>query len=136
MIPKETLTALLVEIHQSIEESSRSVLESIGDPGATPEVHYPPNGELTVAEQEALRSLHLSEFARSGLAKLVKDAAASSFFRFFTLVDGVADPPMFLNGERVFENVWLGVSLVPKIKGEDMLHDEFYESFWAYKKPG
>ena len=43
-------------------------------------------------------------------------------------------PPQVQNGERVFEETWHGLSLVPKVEEhEEMLHDEFYESYWAYK---
>ena len=134
MIDRAILTALLTEIHSSIEESATAALQSVGDQNATPRVLYPPNAELTVAEREALQALRLSDAARSGLLKLVKDAAAYPFFHFFSLMDGVADPPQVQNGERVYEKVWYGVSLVPKVEEHaEMLHDEFYESYWAYK---
>jgi hypothetical protein len=134
MISKATRTALLVEIHRSIEDSAASAMQSVGASDATPQVTYPPNGELTAAESEALRALRLSDAARSGLLKLMKDAAAYPFFHFFSLLDGVADPPEAVNGERVFEDIWHGLTWVTKTEDEEMLHDAFYESYWAFKQ--
>jgi hypothetical protein len=136
MMGRVTLNALLAEIHRSIEESAAAALQSIGDHNTAPRVSYPPNAELTPAESEALQGLRLSVAARSGLLKLVKDATAYPFFHFFSLLDGVVDPPQVFNGERVFGEAWYGLSLAPKgEQHEEMLHDEFYESYWAYKKP-
>ncbi len=134
MISNATRTALLVEIHRSIAESAALALREVGDPNSVPRVTYPPNGELTPAECEALQALRLTDAARSGLLKLVQDAAAYPFFHFFSLVDGVTDPPEMVNGERVFEKVWLGLSLVPKSEDEEMLHDKFYGSYWSYRE--
>jgi hypothetical protein len=134
MVGKATRTALLVEIHRSIEESAASAVQRIGDPEVTPQVNYPPNGELTAAEREALHTLRLTDAARSGLLKLVKDAAAYPFFHFFSLLDGVADPPETFDDERVYEKVWQGLSLVPKTEDEEMLHDDFFESYWSYRQ--
>jgi hypothetical protein len=44
------------------------------------------------------------------------------------MMDGVADPEADVGD-------WPGVTLASKGEDdEDMLHDEFYESWWDYKK--
>jgi hypothetical protein len=48
--------------------------------------------QLSTAEIEAIVGMTLSSEARSGLEKLIADASASAFFRFFCLPDGVGDP--------------------------------------------
>lgn len=88
---------------------------------------YPPGGELTEAEHTALRTLVISPGARSALEKLVADACGWPVFHLFSLMDGVADPEADV-GE------WWGVTLESKREGDDdMLHDQFMESYWTYK---
>lgn len=138
MIDPKVVQALLVEVHHAIAESAATTVERLGDPSARQSVIYPPNGELTLAEVEALKGLRLSAAARTGLRKVIADAAAHPFFHLFCLMDGVADPPQVLNGEQVFDRAWTGVSLSPKSdEHEDMLHDAFYETYWAaaFKRP-
>src|SRR5689334_9834186 len=127
MISETTRTAILAEAHRAISESASAAVAKLGSPAATPDVLYPPNESLTPGEREALRNLQLCDEARSGLSKVIRDCAAGAFFEFFCIMDGVADPPQFLNGEQVYQKVWVGVGLASKGGNafEPMLHDEF-----------
>ena len=135
MIDPKIQTALLVELHRSIAQAASRTVNSLGNPDASPDLGYPPNEELTFYEREALRSLKLSDHARTGLAKMVGSASADAVFHFFSVLDGVVDLPEYLDEERVYKGVWTGVALTQQ-KGEyePMLHDDFYESYWAYKR--
>jgi len=121
---KPILKALLYEMHIAIDESSTHTVDNIKSFDLT----YPPGAELTDEESKALASLELSEHAKSGLKKLIKDACAYPPFHLFSLLDGVADP----ESEELDD--WYGLSFTEKNEDDDeMLHDEFYESFWDYK---
>ena len=100
-------------------------------------VTYPPmdstGAQLSSAETAAIVGMSLSTEARSGLEKLVADAAAAAFFRFFCLLDGVADPEV-----REVDD-WFGAVLTAPPNDEDrpMLHDELFDSYWRYREaPG
>jgi len=125
MINEAERNALLVEIHEAIEESALSVATKM----QKVELSYPPGVELTPEESAALSSLQLSDEARSGLNKLIADACAYPLFHLFCLMDGVADI------EEAGPDTWGGLSFVHKSGADEpMLHDEFYESYWLYKK--
>jgi hypothetical protein len=131
MIDAKVLKSLLVEVHHAIAESATTTVDALGDPSARQSVTYPPNEEFTLAEVEALKGLRLSDAARTGLRKVIADAAAYPFFHFFSLLDGVVDPPLILNGEQMFDGVWTGVAIRPKSgEHEEMLHDAFYDTYW------
>ena len=144
---------LLLEVHHAIAVSAKEAVEKLGQPITIPPtpvgdspleraihaletslVNYPPaesgDGPLTSAETEALVRLKLSPEARSGLEKLIADAASAAFFRFFCLLDAVGDPEL----EAVDE--WYGAVLAKPSDNEDraMLHDEFFESYWRYRE--
>ncbi len=95
-------------------------------------VFYPPEaGEppLSREEHEALANLALTSACRRGMEKLVADAAASAFFGFFCLLDGVADPALARH------DLWLG-AVIRKPREDDeehreMLHDELLEDVLA-----
>lgn len=126
MIPLSTRQALFAELHRSIEESATACVARIlsaDDMSLT----YPPGDEFTEAERAALRRLVVSPEARSALEKLVADACVWPVFHLFSVMDGVAEPEADV-GE------WYGVTLESKQEGDDdMLHDQFMESYWAYK---
>ena len=48
-------------------------------------------------------------------------------FHLFSLLDGVTDPDI--------NQLWLGATIEHKKEDDDseMLHDEFYETYWKYK---
>ena len=137
MIDENTRIAILVEAHAAIKNSATAAVTALGIPDEEFAVRYPPNESLTSAERDALRNLRLSDEARSGLLKVIRDCSSQAFFHFFSIMDGVTDPPQFLNERKIFDKVWVGVALKPKgEEHEEMLHDAFYETYWDFKPPG
>jgi hypothetical protein len=127
MIPPSIRQALFSEIHRSIEEAARACVAGIVSPDGL-NLGYPPNGELTEGDRAALRTLAVSLDARAALEKVVADACSHPFFHLFSVMDGVADPEADVGD-------WPGVTLASRREDdEEMLHDEFYESWWDYKK--
>ena len=127
MIPPPIRQALFLEIHRAIEEAAKACVASILSPDEAT-LAYPPGGTLTETERAALRQLAVSPDARAALEKLTADACSYPFFHLFAVMDGVADPETDV-GE------WPGITLEPKQEGdEEMLHDEFFESYWDYKE--
>lgn len=156
MHDKRIFDALLLELHAVIADAANEAMEKVGRgdpyygasrPGTTHVdldtamdesleeslaslVDYPPTDcspALSRAEHESIAKLALPTTTREALEKLVKDAIASAFFRFFCLVDGVADPS-FTTIE-----CWLGARIAaPLDQDREMLHDEFYASYWRY----
>jgi len=144
---------LLLEVHRAIETAAKEAVAKIGRPvsssalsdAASPLersvaaaraslVGYPPTSspgaQLSSAETAAIVGMSLSSEARSGLEKLVADAAAAAFFRFFCILDGVADPEV-----REVDD-WFGAVLAAPLDDGDrpMLHDELYDSYWRYRE--
>jgi hypothetical protein len=126
MINETVRRALLLETHKAIEEAARYALSSIGAiENAT--IAYPSHKALTPTEQAALKNLHLSDDARSALQKVIADVASYPLSHLFSLMDGVTDP------ELIRFNWWPGLSLAEKSEAEEMLHDEFFDTYWDYK---
>jgi hypothetical protein len=135
-------TALLHEAHRLILEAAEAAIAQIADlsqhnDGAGPTtLAYPPGDGrtdancLTELEARALAQIAASGPATTGLRKLVRAAASGPLFGFFCLLDGVADPELWTR------DVWLGADLADPKDGEDreMLHDAFYESYWAFEE--
>jgi len=143
---------LLLEVHRAIETAAKEAVLKIGRPVSSPVVSdvasplersvaagraslvlYPPmdstGAPVSSAETAAIAAMSLSREERSGLEKLVADAAAAAFFRFFCLLDGVADPEVHQVDD------WSGAVLAAPPGDEDrpMLHDELFESYWRYR---
>lgn len=111
-------------MHKAIDESSTHTVDNINSCDLT----YPPGTELSDEESKALANLELSEHAKSGLKKLIKDACAYPPFHLFSLLDGVAD----LESEELDD--WYGLPFTEKnVDDDEMLDDEFYESFCNYE---
>lgn len=157
MTPLDARDTLLVELHRIIADTAAEAAAKFGAPppqapphmvaparnesvpGLTASirelmtaiVHYPPTGAtgpaMTTEEVSAISSLQLSDAARSAVAKLIADANAATLFRFFCLIDGVADP------ELVDSPTWSGASLLARQPDNEMLHDLLYECYWAYQ---
>jgi hypothetical protein len=93
---------------------------------------YPPTaeGRFTDDELAALANLRLSPDARSALRKLVRDAASQPLFHLFALLDAVGDPELCPQDE------WLPVTLSVRADDshQEMMHDEFFESFHRYQE--
>lgn len=152
MSNQEIRNTLLVEIHGAIDAAAQEAVAKLGGevPYIAPTertsfddnvasyaaslVHYPPmestRTPLSPGEHEALSNMALTADGRSGLKKLIADATANAFYRFFCLVDGVGDP------EVQFVEGWLGAAIRERASDSDegMLHDEFFESYQNYRK--
>ncbi|MBI4415589.1 MAG: hypothetical protein HY557_01225 [Euryarchaeota archaeon] len=53
---------------------------------------HPPEKILTDWEEQALRSIKLTDAGRSALRKGIANATATAFFDWFALIDAVDDP--------------------------------------------
>lgn len=128
MIKKSILNAILKDVHQNIDISATQVVDKFENT----EMAYPPGVELTAEEKAALSLIYLSDFAKSGLKKLIADACSTPLFHLFCQFDGVGDPSIEL------DEVWLGIRLTQKKiddeePEEEFLHDDFFETSWLYK---
>lgn len=89
---------------------------------------YPLDGEITLADADALASLKLTPAQASVVERVIAEACHSVLFGFFCLLDSVADP------EVSDVNNWHGARLTtPRAEGP-MLHEEFGNSFHAYRE--
>jgi hypothetical protein len=126
----QLMRVLWPEVHRSIEDSARSLVDSVGPASrGVVELAYPPGANLTAAEAAALRALALDEVARTALGKLAASVCGMPIFDLLALFDGAADPAA-TEGE-----FWPGVELIAG--GEEdrpMLHDEFFESYEDYAR--
>src|SRR5262245_10324896 len=130
MLSDEARQALLIEIHKSIDTVAQQAASTVGKDGSTPDLAYPPGAQLSEPELDALRMVNVTPSTRSALQKVIADACSAAFFRMFSVMDGVGDPDTW-SGRH-----WPGISLAPKPEhDEPMLHDDFFESYWLYRKP-
>lgn len=144
MTDEQVRRTLLLEVHRCIESAADDAVAKVGlrrsrpapalgeiDPEAL--LTYPPTGNLTDEEDEALRSMAVSPLERSALAKLIADGCAAAFFHFFNLIDATGDPEVTPAPET-----WLGAWLVAPTddRDRDMLHDGFYETYSEYQDAG
>ena len=112
--------ALFHEMHRTIEEAATGALTRLMQ--GIPELTYPPNNGFLADELEALESLPRSPALERALRKIVANAAAYPLFHLMCLADGVADPPA------------LGDMVDGDAVDDDMLHDQFYETYWAWRR--
>ena len=119
---------LMIAINQAVEEYATACANDLIK-GRTVELIYPPNGGLTAEETTALLSLRGNEVMQTALRKVLADCAAGVVFDLLNLIDGTTDPK---HGE------WSGVRLVdaPATDDErrDLLHDEFFAEYWAWRE--
>ncbi len=113
--------ALFHEMHRTIEETATVTASNLMR-GAY-DLTYPPNCGLLPDEAVALQSLMKSPAMESALRKVLADAAAYPMFHLLSIADGVADPPDIES-----------VSADDQTAAEMMLHDGFYESYWAWRR--
>ena len=129
MATETWLRTLLIEAHRAIEESASSAVEKL----AAGRVHmsYPPNAGLSPSEAGALTSLKLNPDQISGLRKIMADVASYPLFQVFCLIDGVTDPVQH-------SGKWPALRLEAagaKARAESsMLHDEFFGTYWDWRK--
>lgn len=128
MLSPAQLDALMLEVHQAIEDSARIATGSLTPEGRPPHLAYPPNGGLSDEESVALSGLAENPHVVSGLRKVIADAIATPFFRFLNLLDGTGDPL------HLKDDDWPGFELVEAENGQQMLHDYFFESYWAWRE--
>lgn len=127
MIKRREKEALFIEIHRAIEDAASRTAAALRTGGV--DLSYPPNAGFSPAEQSALESLNVTPDLESAFIKIIADAASSSLFRLFCLLDGVGDP-------EGYDGVWLGLSLSQPSEDEeqgDMLHDDLFESYWKWR---
>jgi hypothetical protein len=89
---------------------------------------YPPDGQITDNDAEALESLQLTDGQRSVLERVVSGACHAAFFQFLCLLDSVADPAL-----TPVKN-WQGARFSYRRKEGPMLHDELGNAYYAYRK--
>ncbi len=108
MLSKKDRVALFIEIHKEIEKSSTEAAEALVGDG----------------------SLGLDPMYVTVFRKVIADAIATTFFNFFTLLDGVVDP-------EDYDGNWPPFQISPCKEGQqedDFLHDDFYETYWLWRK--
>lgn len=122
---------LLVNLHETIDEYSRLNANHLQHNRLTNLVNYPPNGALTEQEQAEITKLAGNEILKSALQKILASNTADVFFNFFTLLDGTSDPLLAASD-------WEGVVLIDlpeeELEEEEMLHDDFYATYWDWKE--
>ena len=113
--------ALFQEMHRAIEETATVTARNLMR--GTSELTYPPNCGFSPDETSALQSLKNTPAMERAIRKVIADAAAYPIFHLLSIADGVADQPEID-----------GVSAEDKTAVELMLHDGFYESYWAWRR--
>lgn len=113
--------ALFNVLHGNVEQSATKTIEQLM--AGTPDLIYPPNYGLLPDEEAALASIPKTLAMERALRKLVASAVATPIFDLLCLVDGVADAPLL---DDVQDADLSAANL--------MLHDGFFESYWAYRR--
>lgn len=125
MLSEQQRSALLMEIHKSIEEAI-----TVAANPANAKINYPPNGGLLEEERVALTQIALNPTLVRALRKVMADVAAYPIFHFLTLLDGVSDPDNYAS-------IWTGCNLEPKNEdtpnADYFLHDEMYATYWDWR---
>ena len=113
--------ALFNELHCSIERTATSAVKELMS--GVPDLIYPPNHGLLQDEESALASIAKGPAMERALRKLIASAAATPIFDLLCLADGVSDVPAL--GD---------IKATDLTATELMLHDGFYESYWAWRR--
>lgn len=113
--------ALFNELHSSVERSATVAVEQLM--AGIPDLLYPPNHGFLPDEEAALMSITKTSAMARALRKLLASTAATPIFDLLSLVDGVADAPELDDVQEADS---------PAVDG--MLHDGFYESYWAWRR--
>ncbi len=126
---EDKLAALLVECHRLIEESASLTASALVNHSAMQHICYPPNAGLNKAERSALGSIENTPELESALRKVIANAAAAPLFSLFSCIDGVADP-------SEYDKEWLGLKFSEPTDGDSqqMLHDDFFETYWRWRE--
>ena len=130
-LSEENKLTLLLNVHRVIEERASAATNNLHEGRHNALINYPPNGGLTTSEKEALEVFRSNETLRSAVRKIVASSIADAFFDHFNIVDGTSDPKPETSG-------WTGVAIIDRLEHEeeelDFLHDEFFSSYWNWKK--
>ncbi len=113
--------ALFHEMHRSIEEAATVAVNQLT--AGEPQLTYPPNHGLLPDELAALDAIPKTPAMERALRKLIADAAAYPIFHLLCLTDGVSDPTEVSD-----------VDERDRVAAAMMLHDGFYESYWAWRR--
>ena len=121
----------MVQLNLDIERAASEIAEKVTRDGKFEALYPPaPDDKLSQSELEAVRNLRDIPNIESTLKRLVAEGAAKVAFNFLNYLDGTDDPDTD-SGD------WSGVALIDHPQTgdpyENMLHDEFYDSYWHAK---
>lgn len=131
-LSNENKMSLLISLHQSIEISSNSTANDIENGRTNQLINYPPNGGLTESETEQIENLKGNKILKSALRKVIASSISDTLFELFNIIDGTSDPETEVGK-------WSQVMLVDfdeENEVDSMLHDDFFETYWDWKKSG
>lgn len=122
---------LLTDLHRIIEEQTRVTVQKIFEHPMEDRSIYPPDSSKSPQEHQALADLQHNPDLQSALTKVFEDNTATVLFRFFSIIDQVAEPDAHSGN-------WSPVILVdqPEDYNEpiEYLHDHFFETYWDWKE--
>jgi hypothetical protein len=124
---------LMLAANQQVEETAESSAKAIINGKIADEICYPPNGGPNPEEIEALNKIGEIPNVESALRKVIAYSTATAFFNFFCILDGVGDPDYEVGA-------WTWATLLDHPEGDYdpydfMLHDAFYDAYWAWRNP-
>lgn len=125
----ENRDIFLTNAHAIIEDEANFSASKIEFGKINQLIDYPPNGGLTDDENKEILKLKGNPILKSALRKVIASSSASVFFSILNVIDGTSSP-------EVKSDEWDDVMLVDM--GDDfeegeMLHDEFYSTYWKWK---
>lgn len=133
-LSNENILAMMLDIHQDIEEYSAATVKYIIEEKKFDFINYPPNGGLTDLEKLELGKLSNNEHLKNALRKLLTDNASGVLFNLLNLFDGTS-------GTRNNMDKWTGLKLIdePAYNENDdgyreMLHDQLFETYWNWRE--
>jgi len=130
-LSRENQKTLMVQLNVDIDRAATEIAETVTH-GDTLKMLYPPSpdDQLSEGEIEAINMIKNIPNVEGALKKMIAEGAAKVAFNFLNYLDGTGDP-----GSK--SGKWSGVALiVHPLTGdpyEQMLHDEFYDSYWDAK---
>tara|TARA_Y100000739_G_scaffold205842_1_gene193334 strand:+ start:680 stop:1078 length:399 start_codon:yes stop_codon:yes gene_type:complete len=130
-LSEDHLKTLMLSIHQKIEEIAEHHSSNIETGKTEDSIVYPPGSILEANEIAELDKIKNNSILKSALKKIIADGSANVVFDLFNLIDGTGDPD-----EEIGE--WEGIHLVDYSddfeENDEMLHDNFFGSYWDWKK--
>ncbi len=132
-LSRNNAMTLVIDLNRNIEEYAEATVKYILEDRNVDFLTYPPNNGLSDSEKAEIFKLGNNENLKNALRKILANNSAGVVFDLLNLIDGTSSPGV--NDEK-----WSGVKLVDEESEEtedkfnDMLHDEFYGSYWDWKK--